>query len=323
MAGGQAMNARELKCRLDEYLKVRSALGYRDYGLRNLLRDFVRYLVARHWHEPIRAGTAVDWACSTSDHNGASRLAYRLSVARGFLTHLRASEPDTEIPAVGLLRKSPRRIPYLFSKDEVVDLLKAASRISPENSLRPHTYETILGLMASTGIRVGEAIRLNAGDVKLDSHPPRLEIRESKFRKSRVVVLHPTTAEKLKFYVSARTRMGYGGNRSAFFLSERRKPLCYETLRSWFARTTRALGMVPPDNRRTPTLHGLRHYFAVERLTRWCEQGARVRELAPTLSVYLGHVSPEESYWYLTSTPALLRAAGESFQHYAVSGGAS
>jgi integrase len=298
------------------------ALGYRDYGLRNLLKDFVRYLVVRQQHGPVRAATAVDWACSTSGRNGASRLAYRLSVARGFLTHLRASVPETEVPEVGLLKKSPRRIPYLFSKDEILNLLKAASRIGPENSLRPHTYETILGLMASTGIRVGEAIHLNATDVKLDSDPPRLEIRESKFRKSRLVALHPTTAEKLRFYASLRVRMRYGGNRSAFFLSERRKPFCYETLRSWFARTTRGLGMVPTDNRRTPTLHGLRHHFAVERLTRWCEQGAPVRELAPTLSVYLGHVSPEESYWYLTSTPALLMTAGESFQRYAIPGGA-
>lgn len=316
------MNARELETRLEKYLVVRSALGYRDYFLRHLLQDFVRYVLARHHEGPIRAGTAVDWACSTSGRNGASRLAYRLSAARGFLAHLRASIPDTEVPEVGLLRKSPRRIPYLFSKSQVLDILTVASTLGPVGSLRPHTYETILGLMASTGIRIGEAIHLRTADVKLDSDPSRLEIREGKFRKSRVVPLHPTTATKLRNYAFLRARMRYGAAQTAFFVSERRKPLCYETLRSWFARTTRELGMCPADDRRTPTLHGLRHHFAVERLTLWSRQGAFVRELAPNLSVYLGHVSPEESYWYLTSTPALLATAGESFQHYVGPGGA-
>jgi len=243
-------------------------------------------------------------------------LAYRLSAARGFLAHLRVAIPDTEVPEVGLLKKSPRRIPYLFSKDQILDLLKVASTLGPADSLRAHTYETILGLMASTGIRVGEAIHLKTEDVRLDSDPPRLEIRESKFRKSRLVPLHPTTADKLRNYARLRARMRYGSVHAAFFISERRKALCYETLRSWFARTTRELGMRSAGDRRTPTLHGLRHHFAVERLTLWGQQGSSVRELAPTLSVYMGHVSPEESYWYLTSTPALLATAGESFQRY-------
>lgn len=177
------MRARELERRLEQYLAVRSALGYRDYFLSRLLQDFVRYVVVRHQDEPIRARTAVDWACATSSRNGASRLAYRLSAARGFLVHLRASVPETEVPEAGLLKKSPRRIPYLFSKDQIVELLKVSSTLGPLDSLRPHTYETILGLMASTGIRIGEAIHLKTENVKLDSDPPRLEIRESKFRK--------------------------------------------------------------------------------------------------------------------------------------------
>ncbi len=317
------MNARELERQLETYLTVRSALGHRDYGLRRLMQDFVRYVIARHDDVPIRARIAVDWACTTSGRNGASRLAYRLSAARGFLTYLRASFPDTEVPQTGLLKKSARRIPYLLAKGQIIDLLKRASALGPAGSLRPYTYEAILGLMASTGIRVGEAIRLTTGDVKLDSHPSRLEIRESKFHKSRLVPLHPTTSERLRRYAEIRVRMGYGGSSSAFFVSERRTHLCYETLRCWFARTTQDLDMCPEDGRRAPTLHGLRHYFAVQRLTLWCQQGAPVRDLAPNLSVYLGHVSPEESYWYLTSTPELLMTAGDSFQHYATSGGGS
>ncbi len=314
------MKTTELEGQLETYLAVRSALGYRDYFLQRLLQDFIRYVIDRHDDGPIRARTAVDWACATSARNGVSRLAYRLSVARRFLTHLRVNFPDTEVPGMGLLKKSPRRNPYLFSKEQIADLLKMAATLGPAGSLRPHTYETILGLLASTGLRVGEAIRLKIDDVELASGPPRLEIRESKFHKSRLVPLHPTTADKLGHYAQRRARMGYEGPPHAFFVSERRQHLCYGTLRSWFVRATGELGMRPADGGRMPTIHGLRHYFAVERLTLWCQQGAPVRDLAPNLSVYLGHVSPAESYWYLTATPALLMTASDSFQHFATPG---
>jgi integrase/recombinase XerD len=317
------MNANELDGGLETYLAVRSALGYRDYFLRSLLQDFVRYVLGRHDDGPIRARTAFDWACATSSRNGTSRLAYRLSAARGLLTHLRASYPDTEVPETGLLKKSPRRNAYLFSNEQIADLLKMACALGPAGSLRPHTYETILGLLACTGMRVGEAIRLKTGDVDLDSRPPRLEIRESKFRKSRLVPLHPTTADKLRRYAQLRARMGYDGLPHAYFVSEQRQHLCYGTLRSWFARATWDLGIRPADGQRAPTLHALRHHFAVERLTLWCQQGASARDLAPNLSVYLGHASPAESYWYLTATPELLMTAGDSFQSYATSGGES
>jgi hypothetical protein len=103
------MNATDLEDHLQRYLAVRSALGYRNYALRNLMMDFVRYAVTAHEHGPIRARTAVDWACATAGRNGASRLAYRLSAARGFLSHLRASIPDTEVPSVGMLKVSAAR----------------------------------------------------------------------------------------------------------------------------------------------------------------------------------------------------------------------
>jgi integrase/recombinase XerD len=314
------MSATELGDHLQRYLAVRSALGYRNYALRNLMQDFVRY-VAAHEQGPIRARTAVDWACATAGRNGASRLAYRLSAARGFLTHLRASIPDTEVPNVGLLKKSPRRVPYLFSNEQIASLLRKALQLGPEGSLRPHTYATILGLMASTGIRVGEAIYLHTEDVHLDSDSPRLEIRESKFRKSRLVPLHPTTAERLRHYARLRTQLGGKLSSKAFFVSERQEYLCYETLRSWFVRTTLDLGMRSTPDRRTPTIHGLRHHFAVERLTLWCQQGASARDLAPHMSVYMGHVSPAESYWYLSSTPALLKTAADSFRCYSAPNG--
>jgi integrase len=174
--------------------------------------------------------------------------------------------------------------------------------------------------MASTGIRVGEAIRLKISDVELNAEPSLLQIRESKFGKSRVAPRHPTTAAKLTHSVRLRARLGYSKRSDAFFVSERGGHLNYGCLVQWFTRATRSLGMQPPEGRRTPTLHGLRHYFAIERLTLWCHQGACIQDLAPQLSVYLGHAKPQQSYWYLTATPELLHIAGESFRRFANTG---
>jgi len=174
--------------------------------------------------------------------------------------------------------------------------------------------------MASTGIRVSEAIRLKLGDVELNAEPALLQIRESKFGKSRIVPIHPTTAERLKRYVRLRTRLGRCKHSDTFFLSERGGHLNYGCLVQWFTRTVRDLNMQAADGRRTPTLHGLRHYFAIERLTLWCRQGACVQNLAPQLSVYLGHAKPQQSYWYFTATPELLYIAAESFQRFANTG---
>jgi integrase/recombinase XerD len=316
------MNAHDLEGQLESYLSLRLALGRRDYCLRNLLQTYVRYVADRHDAGTVPARTAVEWACATSKQAGDSRRAQRLSAARRFLVYVRASFPETEVPEKGLIRKSPRRVPYLFSQEQIVLLLKAASNIGPAGSLRPHTIETMLGLMASTGIRVGEAINLKITDVKLDTDPPVLEIRTTKFQKSRFVPLHPTTAAKLKHYVAKRLVTKGARNPAAFFVSGTSSRLCYWYLRYWFDRTTRDLGMHAAQNRRKPTLHGLRHYFAVGRLTLWCQEGASVKNLAPTLSVYLGHVSPVDSYWYLSCTPALLMTAGGAFQRYTTSGGA-
>jgi integrase/recombinase XerD len=316
------MSMRELRDQLEQYLAVRSALGLKDRGRKSLLQDFLRYLVEIQCDGFIPVHVAVDWAATTpiARATGLAGPARRLSAVRGFLSHLRASNPDVAVPPVRLLAAAKGRRPYLYSSAQIADLLKAALAIRPRGTLRPHTYATLIGLMASTGIRVGEAIRLKIFDVELDGNPSLLQIRESKFGKSRVVPLHPTTAKQLKRYARLRTRLGYSTRSDAFFVSERGGHLNYGCLVQWFIRTVRSMGMGPPDGRRTPTLHGLRHHFAIERLTLWCHQGACVQDLAPKLSVYLGHVKPQQSYWYLTATPELLQIAGESFQRFANTG---
>ena len=175
-------------------------------------------------------------------------------------------------------------------------MLAATLEMGPRNSLRPHTHHALLGLLASTGLRVGEAIRLTVADVQLALHPPHLIIRQTKFAKSRLVPLHATTAEQLHGYARERQRLGYDGLSDAWLIAERGKPLCHSNLQIWFARLLRRLDIRAPDGKRRPSLHSFRHGFAVERLKAWQDAGADVRALVPHLAVYLGHVSPRETY---------------------------
>ncbi len=314
------MSSTDLKLSMERYLAVRSALGFIDRAAKTLLPDFVRYLEERGGIGPIRAEMAVDWACSGKHGIGKSGQATRLTMARGFLSHLRASEPDTELPPFGLVASARRPQPYLLTRVQIKELIDGAAHLGPRGALRPQTYQTLIGLLACTGLRVGEAIHLVVDDVHLDNDPPYLLVRESKFKKSRLVPLHPTAAVALRQYVERRHELGYDALSDAFFVSESGTHLVRETVWITFIRLIRRLGMCPERSGRHPTPHSLRHSFAVERLASWYSAGLDVTALAPQLSVYLGHVDPQQSYWYFTATPELLGSAAERFQRYANEG---
>jgi site-specific recombinase XerD len=311
------MNQTELRQCLDSYLAVKDALGFKTQPARILLRDFLHFVESRSISEPIRAQTAIDWACDASSTCGASGQVQRLSVVRGFLSFLCAIEPETEVPDHNLLARSRRPTPYLFTPAQITQLLDEASRMKPAGSLRPHLWQALIGLLASAGLRVGEAIRLKINDLKLEDDPPFLQVLETKYRKSRLVPLHPTTAMQLRRYVEKRRQLRYDVRSDHFFISEKGNPLDQVALWRTFKRITQRLGMHPTDGSRRPSLHSLRHSFAVERLRQWYRAGMDVHALIPHLSVYLGHVRLQDSYWYLTATPELLSATGERFQQYA------
>ena len=240
---------------------------------------------------------------------------------RGFLSHLRAAVPETEVPGPGVLTPIQRPTPYLYSPDEIDVLLKAASQLGPKQSLRPHIYVTLIGLLASSGLRVGEALRLKIEQVRLDANPPHLQILQTKFRKSRIVPLHPTTAEKMFLYAGERKRLRYDALSDAFFVSEQGGHLSYRACRETFVGLVRHVGIQKHPSGGPPGMHALRHRFAVSRMVEWYRAGMSVKALLPNLAVYLGHVQPAHTYWYLTATPELLGAAAESFQQYAGQGG--
>ena len=310
------MSPSELKRHLAAYIALRDALGFQMHAEQTLLYDFVDFVIASGQTEPIHAQSAVDWACSNDSQWRTGSAARRLSMARGFLTYLRAQVPETEVPGPGLIVGSRRRKPYLFDPPQIDTLMQAALQARPRGSLRPHTLATLIGLLASTGLRVGEAIRLTISDVGLDLEPPRLHIIQTKFHKSRIVPLHYTSAEQLRRYSQTKITLGYDALSDNFFVSEQGQALSRHALGRWFSRLCRRQGLWPTDEGRRPSLHSLRHSFAVERLRRWYQEGMDVQALLPNLSVYLGHVRPQESFWYLTATPELLTAASKRFANY-------
>ena len=317
------MSHSALHLQLDAYLSVREALGFQMRAERTLLRDFVNFVESHGIGIPVRAYLAVEWACALSARRGPGGAAQRLSMARGFLTYLRATIPETEVPDSALVASFRRPKPYLFTPDQIRTLIQDAKKARPQGALRPHTLATLIGLLASTGLRVGEALRLRVTDVGLDGDPPCLHIRETKFYKSRLVPLHPSTADQLRHYADRRTALRYDALSDVFFVSEQGGEFHRGALWRWFTTRCRALGMEPTDEGRRPSLSALRHSFAVERMRRWYDDGIDVQARLPNLSVYLGHVRPQESYWYLSATPELLTAAAERFRFYAVEGGIS
>jgi integrase len=168
----------------------------------------------------------VTWACDAAPPTcGAAGKAHRLSVARRFLNYLAAVLPGTEVPGPGMLPSPTRRRPYLFTPDEIARLVAAAATAPPRGTLRPIALSTLIGLLASTGLRVGEAVRLTMADVRLDEEPANLRVLQTKFRKSRIVPLHPTTAAALGHYCLQRQNLGYHALSDAFLVTERGQPM--------------------------------------------------------------------------------------------------
>jgi integrase/recombinase XerD len=307
----------DLDQQLDAYLAIRKAVGLTNQVRYRQLRKFVAY--ARNAgvtaDSPIRAATAVAWAWDEAPATcGVSGRADRLMVVRGFLTFLASIVPGTEVPALRIVAGPTRRRPYIFSDNEVAGLISAAAYPNPRIPFRPVVLSTLLGLLASTGLRVGEAARLSVNDVRLGDAHPNLQILQTKFQKSRLVPIHTTVAAAIVSYLTQRREHARHGWSDRLFVNRRGDPIVIHTIDAWFAQLARTQGIAPASQHgRRPCLTSFRHTFAVRRLREWHKAGLDVQSLLPTLAVYLGHVGPESSYWYLSATPDLLRAAGARF----------
>jgi integrase/recombinase XerD len=286
-----------------------------------LLRSFVAYWRDQQCPWPIRFSFVLDWVAVGSDRQHPYRDQLRFYVVRAFLQQVRIFEPATEIPENIYRPLYRRRTPHLYSEDDVTRLMKAAWRLQRVTPFRRVTVHALIGLLASTGLRIGEALGLEVDDVRLNADPPYLLISDSKFGNSRNVVLHPTVAEQLRRYLIQRSKVLAGRHVNAFFMNRYGKRLNYNAQRLTFLRLLKRAGIQAVPGERGPSLHSFRHSFAVRRLTLWHRERRDVQKLLPHLAVYLGHIGPENTYWYLSGTPELLRTASTRFENQHTEGG--
>jgi integrase len=303
--------------RVEEYLAYRHALGYQVRIEGYLLRSFARFTDDAGHRGPLTTETALRWSRLPEQ---ASRLyqARRLEVVRTLARYLAAREPGTEIPPRGLLGPAHARRPaFIYSEANVAALIAATRTLLPAAGLRPRTYATLIGLLACTGLRVGEALRLRADD--LDGSAGILTIRQTKFHKSRLVALHPSALEPLQTYAHDRDRRHARNCDRSFFVSDTGQSLPYGTVRHTFHVLLRqAMPGVRPVGRVRPRLRDLRHTFACQCLLRWYHDGTDIHQAIDQLSAYLGHVKVSDTYWYLTGVPELFALAAERFERQAI-----
>ena len=292
----------ELGRHLENYLRLRRALGFKLEFPGYVLPSLISYL-EEAGTATITAELAISWA-------GLPRgvlpitWAHRLGAARGFARYLKTIDPATEIPPAGVWPSvTPRPQPYIWADSDIRRLLAAARELRPP--LRAATYEALLGLLAATGMRLGEATGLDRADADLDGGV--LTIRDGKFGRCRLVPLHPTVTSALASYAARRDRLCPAPAATRFFVSTTGTALRTSGVDSAFAQLTTTLGLRTPASR--PRVHDLRHSFASRQLLDWHRAGADVNARMPLLSAYLGHVSPAGTYWYLTAVPELMELA--------------
>jgi integrase/recombinase XerD len=294
-----------------QYLRARRALGVKLERHGRLLPQLVAYLEAAGASTVTRE-LAISWARQPADaHPG--HWAARLSIARGFAAYLQTIDPEAEIPPAGVFAVHYQRpAPYLWSREDVNRLLDAARQLRPP--LKAASYEALFGLLAVTGMRLGEALALEPDDVDLDNGVITIRAHIAKLERARVVPLHPTTVQALERYAKTRARLCRRPRASTFFLSSTGTSLNRSAVAKALRELTTTVGLRTDSVH--PTAHHLRHSFAVSTLIDWQRSGVQIDEQIAVLSTFLGHVSPAETYWYLTATPELMDSASQRLHRH-------
>ena len=310
----------ELRQALDEYIAVRRGLGFDLRLPARLLRNFVSFVEANE-ATYITTALAVRWAKQPRDAQPTT-WASRLGMVRRFASWRSVTDPRTEVPPEGLLPyRYYRNPPYIYSDDEIERLIAAASDLPSSKGLRASSFSTLFGLLAVTGMRVSEALKLDREDVDLEQGI--LGIRRTKFGKSRLVPVHSSTRDVLKRYDERRARVFPRPATPAFFLSERGTRITDWSARYTFAKISQRIGLraAAKGHGQGPRIHDMRHRFAVHTLIAWYRTGVDVERELPKLATYLGHVHANETYWYLEAVPELLQLATQRLMKQAKEAG--
>lgn len=303
------MSARDLEAALTDYLTMRRALGFKLARAEKLLRQFIAYL-DEAGAETITTRHALAWASAPpSAHPGWH--AQRLSVVRAFARHLRALDGRAEVPAADLLRsQSARATPYLYSEAEIGALIAATAVLRSE--LSQLTYATLIGLLAATGIRIGEALGLDCADVDLERGL--IVVRHGKLGKARELVLHPSSIDAMRAYLRERERLAPASSGPALFVSAAGTRILYCNFHARWRCIVEAAGLRRRSAHCRPRPHDVRHSFAVRTMIDAYRSGADGARALTLLSTYLGHSKPADTYWYLSASPELLGLAAERLE---------
>ena len=285
-----------------DYLQIRRSLGFKLQFHARVLPQLASYLQASG-APVLTVQLAISWAGLPQGVQPIV-LAHRLSAARGLARYLQTIDPATEVPPTGIWPATPDRpTPYLWAPEDICRLLGATRHLRP--LLRALTYETLFGLIACSGLRLGEALFLRREDADLGDGV--LTIREAKFDRSRLVPLHPSTTEALRTYADRRDGLCRKPRSAAFFLSSAGTAPSDRQVHHTFAQLTRDIGLRSATIR--PRIHDFRHSFAVRTLINWHRAGVDTEAHMAVLSNYLGHVRPASTYWYLSAAPELMELA--------------
>lgn len=295
---------------VDDYLTIRRSLGYQLERHGRLLPDFADYL-QQSGVATVTVEAALAWA-TLPEGQPVNWCAERLSIVRGFAAWLAATDPTVEVPPQDLLAWRPRRaVPHLFCAEQIAALLAACTQIP--TPWRATTLRTLVGLLAVTGMRIGEALTLDRDDFETETIG-RLVVRRGKFGKTRQLPLHHSTVQALANYLDLRDDQQRGQDTAALFVSLRERRLSYRTVCTGFRQLVDTAGIIARPGARPPRMHDLRHSFVVNTVLDAYRTGADVQALLPRLSTYLGHVDPAATYWYLSAAPELLALAGQRLE---------
>lgn len=314
-----------LQARVEQYLAERRHAGFELSTVGHGLERFSRYVDQIGHHGPLTVDLMAAWASQAKGGRGdRATSARQLRLLRPFTGWLRQFEPATEVPDEAIFGPVPgRTAPHIYSEHEIVELLAAARGLghsgSVLSSLRSAVIETLFGLIASTGLRISEALALYDADVDLQAQV--LTIRQSKFGKSRLVPLHPSAAQALARYRTQRNLYVRARPQAPFFVCTRGKllgqPVGDRQIHRIFEQLRKQLGWVDRGTHGAPRVHDLRHAFAVRRLMLWHEDGVDIDQRMLALSTYLGHARVTHTYWYLSGVPELMSLIGQRFEKFA------
>ncbi len=294
---------------INDYIQLKQAHGLKFQTGATTLRKFSRFC-SQNKYKRVTVKMMLEWI-QTYPESSRENLARKLMTLRGFASYWKSFDDKTEIPPKELTRyQSNRGNPHIYSSSEIEKILKATKKLGAErgqsNPIRPHTFTTMFGLIAATGMRRNEVIKLKRKDVDLVNGT--LLIEMTKFRKSRLIPIHPTVLKKLKSYARLRDQVIKDPRCDNFFIMNRGQAVDGDSIYYAFVHACKIAG-VRHDvvGAGFPRIHDLRHTFVVRVILGWLQSSQDVHTLMPALSTYIGHAEPADTYWYLTGVPELMR----------------